>query len=160
MLKCDSFKALMKLQGLAVLLVLVLASPENALAEDLDGTGLDSASSEALAKTRQLLENPALRDQEIHDSPNAQLVDGQVKSLTGNNANREEMYKISGKVLEDLAKASGGDAQKMNQLTLQGKDDPKKFYEGLSPESRKAIHDLAGKITNSPTTVRSPGGQH
>ena len=114
---------------------------------------LDDASTAALLKTQQMLQDPALRNKAIGESASAQTVDAQVKSLTGNPQATEELYKISGAVLEDLVKETGGDPVKMMQIMNQAASDPKGFFANHISETNKAsIHDMSTQIENSPTT--------
>src|ERR1700752_1581768 len=79
----------------------------------------DAASQEALAKTQQLLNTPELRDQAIDQSASAQAADRQVRSLVGGGAGRDEVYHLSGEVMNDLVMQTGGDPQKMKQILEQ-----------------------------------------
>lgn len=122
---------------------------------------LDSASLLALSQTQALLNDPTQRDAFIQKSPNAQLVDGQVASLSGNANVKESIYHLSSQVMEDVVKSTGGDVEKMTRILLNAKNNPKAFYEGLTPESRKAIDTLSRQIESAPTTStsRAPASQ-
>jgi hypothetical protein len=114
---------------------------------------LDDASTSALLLTQKMLQDPGLRNKAIGESSSAQTVDAQVKSLTGNPQATEELYKISGQVLEDLVKETGGDPVKMMQIMNQATSDPKGFFANHISEANKAsIHDMSTQIENSPTT--------
>jgi hypothetical protein len=127
------------------------------LALSASGDELDSSSTEALTKTQALLQNPSLRDKAVSASPSAQTVDAQVKALAGNPQNADEIYKISGKVLEDLAKETGGDPAKMLQIVTQAQGDPSTLMNHLSDDSKNSIHSVSTQIDNAPTT-RAPAG--
>ena len=107
----------------------------------------DAASVEALAKTQQFLKNPAERDAVIAGSANARAVDAQVRGLLGSGAGREGIYSLSGDVLEDLVKATGGDTNRMLQLLQGAEKDPQAFFDGLSEKSRQAIRELSSQAT-------------
>jgi len=114
---------------------------------------LDDASTSALLQTQKMLQDPALRNKAIGESSSAQTVDAQVKSLTGNPQATEELYKISGAVLEDLVKETGGDPVKMMQIMNQAASDPKGFFAShISDANKASIHDMSTQIENSPTT--------
>ncbi|MBC7691822.1 MAG: hypothetical protein H7222_08625 [Methylotenera sp.] len=134
----------------AAVAAVLMAAPGPLHAEELDG-----ASQEALTKTQHLLQDSVLRSQELGRSAEGKEVGRQVESISGNAANQDEMYRVSGKVLEDIARTSDGDAEKMKRLTAAGKDDPESFFDGLSEESRRAIRSLAGKISESPAAGNS-----
>jgi hypothetical protein len=113
----------------------------------------DAASTSALADTQTMLQNPAQREKLIDNSQSAQTVDAQVKSLAGNQQNTDEMYKISGQVLEDLVKETGGDPVKMMQIMNQAQTNPDSLMDHLSKESKDSIHSVTTTIENSPTTA-------
>jgi hypothetical protein len=119
---------------------------------------IDMASLEALTKTQALLSNPTQRNAVVQKDPNAQLMDTQAASLTGTPSNKEAIYHLSGKVMEDIVKATNGDVGKMTQMMIDAKNDPKAFFDKLSPESKKAIEALSKQIESQPTTQRAPAG--
>jgi hypothetical protein len=116
----------------------------------------DAASLSALTDTQNMLQNPAQRNKVINNNPTAQTVDSQVKSLTGNDKTANEMYTLSGKVLEDLVKETGGDPVKMMEIMSKAQANPESLLGHLSPESKAAIHSVSQEIDHSPTTTRKP----
>jgi hypothetical protein len=114
--------------------------------------GPDAASMSALANTQQMLQTPDQRNKAIGESSSAQTVDAQVKSLTGNPQTTEDLYKISGSVMEDIVKESGGDPAKMMQIMSQAASNPEGFMNHLSDKNKKAIHDISTQIDTAPTT--------
>jgi hypothetical protein len=140
-----------KVLGLVVICSLGLQTSLSR-ADDVGSGSLDSASTDALSKTQQMLQDPTLRSKVVGDSATAQTVDSQVKSLAGNPQATEDIYKLSGAVLEDLVKETGGDPIKMMQIVTQAQSDPKGFISHLSEKNREAIHSVAGQIDSAPTT--------
>lgn len=138
---------------LAVFCVIGLIPNLNLRAEE---PVVDPASLEALQKTQALLNDPALRDAFIQKSPNALMIDGQATSLTGNAATKESLYHISSQVFQDIFNATQGDVGKMQKMMVDAKNDPKAFFNSLSPESRKAIEIISKQIEQAPTSVRAP----
>ena len=138
--------------GMSALIIMVSLLAHPVLAED----ELDPASVEAMMKTQQLLKDPKKRDQAISESANAKLIDGQIRSLLGDGAHREEFFSVAGEVFEYLTKVSGGDSLKMIQILKDAKNDPKSFYEKLSPKSRQTIRELSNKAANKDQPKRRP----
>jgi hypothetical protein len=120
---------------------------------------LDSASTEALLKTQQLLQSPALRDKAIGESANAGMIDSQVKSLAGNAANTEAIYSLSSDVMAEIVKETHGDPAEMQKLLAKAKDNPKEFFEHLSEKSRAAIQAVSKKVSDSPAMQRTPASR-
>src|SRR5262249_8276477 len=73
------------------------------------------AQQDALNKTLQILLDPGARNAEIAKSPVGSAMDQQVRTLAGSDALTQEFYVLAGQVLADLARSTGGDAQKMLQ---------------------------------------------
>ena len=116
---------------------------------------LDAPSTAALAKTQALLQTPAEREKVVNETGAAQTVDAEVKAMAGNPANTENIYKLSSDIFADLVKQTNGDPMKMQQILMDAKNDPKAFYEHLSEKNRNSLHDIAGKISDSPA-IRKP----
>jgi len=142
------------LKALGPVIILCVFGMQTSLARagDTGGASLDAASTDALAKTQQMLQDPEMRNKVVGDSASAQTVDSQVKSLAGNPQATDEIYKISGQVLEDLVKETGGDPLKMMQIMNQAQSDPKGFLSHISQQNKDAIHSVAGQIDSAPTT--------
>lgn len=145
-----------KVRALTLLTLAAIALATFAHATDPDEGALDPASTEALSKTQNLMTNPDLRNAAISKSPDAQLVDTQVQALGGNAANAESIYGLSSAVFEDIVKKTQGDPVKLQELLKQAKDNPKAFADQLSEKNKAALQDIAGKISDSPTTARNP----
>jgi hypothetical protein len=143
---------MLKVLGVIVVLSCFGMQTPLARAGDTGGASLDAASTDALAKTQQMLQDPEMRNKVVGDSASAQTVDSQVKSLAGNPQATDEIYKISGQVLEDLVKETGGDPVKMMQIMNQAQSDPKGFLSHISQQNKDAIHSVATQIDSAPTT--------
>jgi hypothetical protein len=115
---------------------------------------LDAASTAALGQTQVLLQTPAEREKVVNQTAAAQTADAEAKALAGNPANTEDIYKISSDIFADLVKQANGDPQKMQQMLIDAKNDPKGFYERLSEKNRRSIHEISGKISDSPAIVK------
>jgi len=122
----------------------------------VSGSGLDSASSDALQKTMSLLNSDIGRLQATHQSADAQAVDAQVKSLGGNPTNVDAIYGLASDVMNTVVERSGGDVTKMMKILQQAKDNPKGFYERyFSAEEKAKLRQLSKTISNSSSTVPS-----
>ena len=123
--------------------LIALASLGDAAAQALDATSQD-----ALNKTLQILLDPGARNAEIAKSPVGSAMDQQVRTLAGSDALTQEFYVPAGQVLADLARSTGGDAQKMLQAVERAKTDPSGFAAMLSPATQQRLRDLSVKLSD------------
>ena len=126
-----------------VVLALLAAAPVTA-------QPLDAASSDALAATLRMLQDPALRGAAIAATPQATAVDQQIQSIAGSPALTQEIYALAAQVMSELARGSGGDANRMVDVLERGKADPAGFAALLSPETLQRLRDLSTKISDQP----------
>lgn len=118
---------------------------------------LDNASKEALDKTSTTLRDPKERAKAVNENDKTKAADKQLQRVTGNPANTQKAYEISADIMETMVQQTGGDASKMQQMLEQAQKDPEGFYNKLTPEQRKQIQELAGKISVPPSaTSQSP----
>ena len=127
--------------GVAMLLILLAAAPATA-------QSLDPASSEALAATLRMLQDPALRGAAVAGSPQATAVDLQIQSMAGSPATTQEIYALAAQVMDELTRASGGDARRMVEVLEQGKSDPAGFAAMLSPATLERLRELSTKLSD------------
>ena len=92
-----------------VVLALLAAAPVTA-------QPLDAASSDALAATLRMLQDPALRGAAIAATPQAAAVDQQIQSIAGSPALTQEIYALAAQVMSELARSSGGDVNRMVEI--------------------------------------------
>ena len=112
---------------------------------------LDPTSQEALASVLRMLQDPALRSGPIAGHAQAGTADQQIQSLTGGSAAlTQEVYELAGQIFEDLARASGGDVQAMNQALARAQGDPAGFAAMLSPRTLERLRALAVKLSDRP----------
>jgi hypothetical protein len=108
---------------------------------------LDAASSEALNKTKQLMNSPDERQAYIKDHADAQAADKKVNDVTGGDSKtKDQMYNTAGDIYDDMVKKTGGDSIKQKQFLDEANKDPEAFYNGLTPDQQNQIRDLAGKM--------------
>ncbi len=107
---------------------------------------LDEASQEALKKTTAILRDRKERDKVKESDAALQKVDKEVVALTGEGKNKDAIYDAAAKILGDMAKESGGDADKMAELMQKAQSNPKAFLEGLSEDNKKMIRGIAEDI--------------
>jgi hypothetical protein len=110
---------------------------------------LDPASQDALDKTLQILLDPLARSGELLKSPQGAAADQHVRALAGSDAMAQELYRIAGDVLKELAQSTGGDPQKMLEALDRARTDPAAFASMLSPATRERLRDLSVKISDT-----------
>jgi len=132
----------MKRNGAALALIALLA------AAPVTAQPLDAASSEALAATLRALQDPALRAAAIAGSAQGAAVDQQIQSIAGSPALTQEFYALAAQVMSELARSSGGDVSRMNDVLERGKTDPAGFAAMLSPETLERLRALSAKIAD------------
>lgn len=123
------------------------------------GEDLDAATLEALEKTQAMLRDPELRKGENAKDPQAVKTQESVKSFAGDAKNEQKMYEMSADIFGDLVRKTGGNADRLKAATKDAGKDPAAFYDSLSPEQKKRIHDLSIEIEKSNPSVRQPATQ-
>ncbi len=118
------------------------------LAWNVAGADLDTTSQEALAKTVKALKDPSERENAFQENPKFKEGEAGAEMLVkGNAAQKQQMYELAAKVLENLAKKSDGDPKKMQEIVSQASQNPSQFMqEYLSDEQKKQVRDLASEI--------------
>jgi hypothetical protein len=106
----------------------------------------DAASQEAMAKTLELLRNPALRAGAVSQTPEGRSADQQLDALSGSPEISQEIYELSAEIFQDLVRSSDGDSLAMLAELEKAKSDPKAFAARLSPATREKLRSIAGKI--------------
>jgi phage-related minor tail protein len=127
----------------ALMIALLVATP-------LAAQPLDSASSEALAATLRMLQDPAVRAAAVTATPQATAVDQQIQSIAGSPALTQEIYALAAQVMSELARSSGGDVNRMVDVLERGKTDPAGFAALLSPETLQRLRELSTRISDQP----------
>ena len=107
---------------------------------------LDSASTEALEKTKKLMNSPEERQAYIKDHADAQAADKKVDALTSDPKLKNEMYGTAGDIYGDMVKKTGGDVDKQKKILEEAMKDPEAFFNGLTPDQQRQIRDIAGKM--------------
>lgn len=114
-----------------------------------NGQSLDPTSQEGLAAVLRMLQDPALRNGAVAESPQAGAADAQIRSLTGGSAAlTQEFYDLAGRIFEEVTRASGGDVLAMTQILARAQADPASFAAMLSPETLDRLHALAAKLSD------------
>lgn len=113
-------------------------------AEEL--SGIDQ---EALGKTTDLLKNRGEREKMKQSDAALKKVDRDVESLAGDGANKDAIYNMAAKVMEQMAKDSNGDAIKMQELIQQAQKNPQKFLESMDESNKAMIRGIANDIEKS-----------
>ena len=128
-------KTSVKFWMFGLLSVVAVGGPSRAPAAE----ALDAASQEALQKTLTLLSNPEARDKAAHENAAARDADSRAQQIAGSAANKDTLYEVAGRVMEDLVRATGGDSEKMMQIIAQAQSNPQVLASKLSPATLAAI---------------------
>ncbi|WP_413581812.1 hypothetical protein [Bdellovibrio sp. HCB288] len=97
----------------------------------------------AIEKTQQDLRNAQARQGMINSSKEASKASEQVKAITGNSANEQELYNLAADVLGNM---KGLTSEQLEQVIKQAQKDPEGFLKTWSPEQRKKLEGLAERV--------------
>ncbi len=125
----------------AVCCLALTLNPVHSAADDLD-----SASTEALGKTQQLLRSQSERQQYIDKNAPAQSANKKVEDLTSNPKTQDDIYNLSSDIFGDMVKTTGGDTAKQTQMLNDAMKDPEGFYNKLTPEQKAQVRGIANTI--------------
>ena len=103
----------------------------------------------ALAKTQQLLKDPAKRAAATRGDPAASAADAQVRGLAKSEADTQAIYDLSAEVLATLVELTGGDPAKMAALLEEAKAHPEKLAEKFTPQQRAKLEQIARQLESS-----------
>ncbi|UYL07791.1 hypothetical protein B9G69_012120 [Bdellovibrio sp. SKB1291214] len=132
---------MLKLIGKSLAVVLVIASIFcTAYADD----AADMAS--AIEKTQNDLKNANSRAEMIKGSSDADKAAAQVKSISGGGANEQDMYSLAADVMGNM---KGMSQEQIMQTMQQAQKDPEAFLKTWSPEQRKKLEELSGRLPAS-----------
>lgn len=110
------------------------------------GNSLENTSQDALLKTLETLTQPQLRNQAIQQNPNAQLIDQQVKTLAGSEANTQQVYELAAEIFQTLTENAGGDPHKILTTLENAKNNPKLLFDLLTPAQKAKLKNISQKI--------------
>jgi hypothetical protein len=133
----------MKRNAIRIVLVITLLAAAPAAAQPLD-----AASSEALAATLRMLQDPTLRAAATAATPQATAVDQQIQAIAGSPALAQEIYALAAQVMSELTRSSGGNVTRMTDVLERGKTDPAGFAAMLSPATLQRLQELSTKISD------------
>lgn len=96
-------------------------------------------------QTQDLLRSKEAREKAIKELPeNAQIADQNVnKIVSGDAADKEELYNISASVFNNF---EGKSAEEMQIILQKAQQNPEAFYNSLSAEQKEKIKKLSDKI--------------
>lgn len=112
---------------------------------------LDQASQEAKKQTSDMLRDPKQREQAVNENDKTKAAHKNMERVTGNPANTQKAYEISADIMDSMVNQTGGDPAQMQKILEEAQRDPEGFYKKLTPEQRKQIQELAGKISVPPS---------
>lgn len=132
---------MLKLIGKSLAVVLFIASVFcTAYADD----AADVASS--IEKTQNDLKNAASRAEMIKGSSEAGKAAAQVKSISGGGANEQDMYSLAADVMGNM---KGMSQEQIMKTMEQAQKDPEAFLKTWSPEQRKKLEEISGRLPAS-----------
>ena len=114
-------------------------------------------SDDPLAQTQALLKDQNQRQKVIQGDAKAKQADDNVKNLGLSSASQEELYGLSGDILETMVQNTGGDPEKLNAKVEQYMRDPSSLKKDLSPEQAKKIHELSEELPQAKPTLMNSG---
>ena len=100
----------------------------------------------AIEKTQKDILNEQTRENMAKESPEGAKAAEKIKSLAGSAANEQEMYGLASDVLGNM---KGLTQEQMMQVIQQAQKDPEGFLKTWSPEQRKKLEDLSGRLPAS-----------
>ena len=101
------------------------------------------AEEDPLTQTQNLLNDRDQRNALIAKDPNAKHADDQVKALGLDASGQDQVYQLSGKMMETLSKDTGGDADKMMEKVQGYMRNPASLEQDLTPEERAKVEELS-----------------
>lgn len=110
---------------------------------------LDSGSQQALEQTKALLQNQESRQKAAKDSPEATKAYENAKNLMGSEQGTDNLFGLSSEIFEYLAKSTGGDSKKMNELLQKAATDPVGFANSLPPHLKQKIKATSKNVPAS-----------
>jgi hypothetical protein len=128
------------------LVVLALTWAAAAPTSPASAQALDAATSDALAATLRVLQDPASLTALIAGNPQAAAADREVQSMLGTPELQREFYGLAGAVFTDVVRRAGGDVGKMTQALAAGQADPAAFVATLSPGTADRLRAFAAKV--------------
>jgi hypothetical protein len=114
-------------------------------------SALDAADEEALKKTQELLQNPALRQKTLEKDADAARADQKVRELGVTEENSEEIYSITSDIAATLIREADGDPAKLQEMIQKAIQNPEAFAQSLSPEQIRRIKAVSSKIDKEKT---------
>ncbi|MGH1468193.1 MAG: hypothetical protein ACRBBP_04835 [Bdellovibrionales bacterium] len=110
---------------------------------------MDSASSDALKKTQDLLRDHSKRMNAVNGSQKGKDAHKQVQQLFGSSGNVDKAYEMAAQMMGSVMKEAGGDATKAQEILNTGAANPAAFAERLPSDFKKMLHETANDIEKS-----------
>lgn len=117
-------------------------------------SNLSPADQQALQQTKQLLQNPKLRQRAMQENESTKKAGDYVNKITGGNQKlNNDIYSLSADIMQTITENSGGDVKKMQQLMESLQRNPAALKGILTPEQMqklKSISSEIGPVNSSP----------
>jgi hypothetical protein len=112
----------------------------------------NAAYEDSINKTQELLRDSAQRKKAVMETSDAQKADFQVQHLAPDSKTQNAYYDLAADIMGNYK--STHDENGMKQSVQDGLRNPAEFFENLTPEQKKKIEELAGKV--NPGTQPKP----
>jgi len=106
----------------------------------------------ALQEVMNMLVSPAQRQKLIDDDKKAKEADDFALQVGGNEANRQKIYEIAAKMMQNLTEKSSGDPEQMKKILEEANKDPEGFAKTFTPEQKQMLQDLAKEVEKTKTS--------
>ena len=97
----------------------------------------------AIVKVQEMMKDPSFHQKAAAESKSAASVQQQVKALSGNAAQEQEIYNLASDVLGQM---KGKSIPEIEKALQEAQTNPEKFAQGWTPEQQAKLKDLANRL--------------
>lgn len=115
---------------------------------------LNQEDQQALDQTKRFLQNREARESYFRQNPGTQEVLNSINSLGMNAGQKDQVFKVSADVFEQLVNTAQGDSQNIKKILEGAQNDPEAFYKMLPENIKNQVKGLANEL--SPSDTRGP----
>jgi hypothetical protein len=109
--------------------------------------GFEEADEEALAEVQALLKNPQTEQLPVVGNEQQKAALQKLNELSKESPGvTKEINQLSSSVFTDMVKKHGGGEEAIHKALMEAQQDPKKFFQSMSPEQQRKIRELASEI--------------
>lgn len=104
----------------------------------------DVETDDAISEVQSQMQNAqAFKNSTANNSKEAASTQRMVEKLSGNPENEKDIYKLAADILGNM---KGQSPEEMQKILEQAQKDPEGFASKFSPEQRKKLEEIAGRI--------------